>query len=255
MTRTRTVILVGLGLVAAASGCRDRASSRKSAPPPPIAIDAGAPRPIDAALTVRAHMDEHFGAIVQVEQAVMRGQLAEAQDAATYLSQHTEAGGLVGADPFVAAVRAAAHDVATAPDLTRAAAHAGTLGLQCVRCHIARSAIVSFGWEAMPPDDGSIEARMRRHQWGSARMWEGLIGPSDELWREGAGLIAGNDLDALAAAAAPNAVGVKELVAQVRALAQQATAVTTAEDRAPLYGQLLVACAGCHLQARPASPP
>jgi len=247
------VLGLALGLVAVAGGCRDRAATRKPAAAP-VAIDAGPPRPVDAALTVRQRMDDHFGAIAQIERAVMRGQLAEARDAAAALRAHTGAALDVDA-PFVAAVRAAAADVEAAPDLPRAAAHAATLALQCARCHTARAVKVAFPWTSMPPDDGSIEARMRRHQWGAARMWEGLVGPVDELWREGAGLIAGTDLDALAEVAAPDAVGVRALVAQIRALAQQAAAVTTAEDRAPLYGQLLVACAGCHLQARPASPP
>lgn len=246
---TRTLMILAVGLVVSTGACRDRESARKQAPPP-VAIDAGARPPVDAALDLRQHMDEHFGAVVQVERAVMRGQLAEAQDAAAYLSEHLEHAGLAGAEPFVEAVRAAGREIKAAPGLSRAAADAAHLGLQCARCHIARSAIVSFAWEPMPPDDGTIEARMRRHQWASARMWEGLIGPADELWNEGASLIASNDLDALAEAAAPKAVGVKELVAQVRVLARQAATAGTAEERATLYGQLLVTCAGCHQQAR-----
>ena len=64
MTRTPTVILfaVGLALIGAGS-CRDRESARKHAPPPvpTAAIDAAVPPPVAAALTLRPHMDEHFG--------------------------------------------------------------------------------------------------------------------------------------------------------------------------------------------------
>ncbi len=252
MTPPRTVILVGLGLGLVVSGCRkDRAPARDPVgTPAPVVLDAAVPPSVDAALTLRQHMDEHFGAITEVELAVMRGQLAEAKDAAGYLVEHTDATGLAGAEPFVDAVRAAARELQTASDLELAAARAANLGLQCARCHLARSAIVSFAWSPMPPDDGTLEARMRRHQWGAARLWEGLIGPADELWTEGAGLIAGTDLDALAAAAAPKAAAVKELVAQVRELARQAATTTGVEDRALLYGRLLVTCAGCHQQAR-----
>ena len=84
-----------------------------------------------------------------------------------------------------------------------------------------------------------------------------MIAPADGLWTDGASLIAGTDLAALAAAAAPTAVGVKELVAQVRELARQAATVTAVDERATLYGQLLETCAGCHQHARdrPAAAP
>jgi len=42
--------------------------------------------------------------------------------------------------------------------------------------------------------DSSLQLQMRRHQWAAARLWEGLIGPSNEMWSQGTGFLATTEL-------------------------------------------------------------
>lgn len=268
---TRTSLLVVVGLVAA---CRGRGDERAAAPPPPpprpadaasvvapvVAIDAApaAVAPVDAS-ALRTHMTSHFDAVARIQQALIRGELDQARDDATYLIEHDEHASLDAWQSYVQAMRAAATQVKAAPDLASAARRTADLGLQCSLCHTARSAIVAFAWEPLPAADATVATRMRRHAWGAARLWEGLIGPSDDLWNLGAEVMTSTELEALVVERMDLDHEARDLIDQVQILARRAPAATTAEARAALHGELFVLCTACHQRVRdharsPAAP-
>jgi len=184
-----------------------------------------------------------------LQRAIAHGKLDAAQRHARWLLEHDEP--LVdGWQPFVDELRGAAREVLAAEDLPTAAALAARLGRACSRCHEARDAVVTFAWDPEPPDEPALQAQMRRHQWAAARLWEGLVGPSDEMWSEGTRTMAAMKLDtALITGGVPRG-DVSALAGEVRELARRATALTGHDERRILYGELLSTCAGCHVLVR-----
>jgi hypothetical protein len=96
---------------------------------------------------------------------------------------------------------------------------------------------------------GSTEP-MLAHEIATERLWQGVVAPSDAAWLEGAdGLIAAPEIDS----------DVKEIAhraAHVRDLARRAKTIPV-NERAKLFGDLLVTCANCHRQVdiRPFAAP
>lgn len=222
------------------------AGSGSAAPP---VEPAPAKAPPDAP-TLKEHMSEHFAAVSELQRAIARGHLDEAKTHARWLVGHDEKL-LAEWQPFVDEMRAAAKDVANAPDLPTAGGLAARLGRACSRCHEARSAVVTFVWAPVPDEAPSLQVQMKRHQWAAARLWEGLVGPSDELWTQGTSVLATAKLDTFAAAGATPRGDVAALAAKVRDLAKRATTMTDQDTRQKLYGELLSTCAGCHQLVRP----
>lgn len=259
MTRTIGLLLLGL---AAGCGRGERTRAREDAAPPPttpppaVALDAGAAPAVDASL--REHMAEHFAAAMRIQQAIMRNELDVARDQARYLIEHPEHRDLDGWAPYVDGMTTAARQVADAPDLMTAAGLSANLGLQCRACHSARGAIVSFVWEPLPTGDTSRVTRMKRHAWGAARLWEGLIGPSEYLWDLGAQVMVDAELRALMVGRPSDDQDMRELYARVHELSTRALTVDTPEAEAALHGDLMQTCVRCHQLARdpvPAEPP
>jgi len=221
-----------------------------------------ASRPVDAAPvkappdapTLKEHMTEHFAVVSELQRAIARGHLEEAKSHARWLVGHEEKL-LAEWQPFVDEMRAAARDVASAPDLPTAGGLAARLGRACSRCHEARAAVVTFAWEPVPDEAPSLQIQMKRHQWAAARLWEGLVGPSDEMWTQGTAVLTTAKLDAFAATGGTPRGDVGALAAKVRDLAKRAATVTEQDKRQALYGELLSTCAGCHQLVRPQPVP
>ncbi len=215
----------------------------------PVAIAS----PADAT-TLKQHMREHFAAVSDLQRAIARGYFEDAKQDARWIAEHEEAQQLAPWKPFVDEMKVAAREVAGARDLPSAAAVASRLGRACSRCHEAMNAVVTFAWEEAPADAPDLPAQMKRHQWAAARLWDGLVGPSDELWREGALVLATSNLDAIAASGSGAPRGdVPALAKRVRELATTAGQAKEQDARAQIYGELLSTCAGCHLLVRPNS--
>jgi hypothetical protein len=255
MSRTIAHVVFALALAAACGRGAERPVARDdaAASPPPAIVDAvAAPASIDAGL--RAHMDDHFGAAVRLQEALMRGELAQVRDEAGYLVAHPEYPELERWRAQLDAAASAAAQVKDAPDLVAAAGLSANLGLQCRRCHAASGAIVAFGWEPVPASDGTMPTRMKRHGWAAARMWEGLIGSSDELWTLGAHVMVGTELRALASSRQVADHDVRDLIARVQVLASEAINVASPEQETVVYGNLMATCVRCHQLVRAAPP-
>jgi hypothetical protein len=251
--RLRAGLACAAALVAGCSPSSEPARDRPARGSGVIAATPGDAAVADAAAgtaAIKRHMKEHFAAASELQRAIARGHLADARGQAQWLIDHDEPA-LDGWQPFVDEMRAAARAVVQAADLPAAGALASRLGRACSRCHEARAAVVTFAWEPPADDAPALQVQMKRHQWAAARLWEGLVGPSDEMWGEGTGVLATARLDtALVTGGAPRG-DVAALAAKVRELAGRARTVTGHDERATLYGELLSTCAGCHQLVRP----
>jgi hypothetical protein len=190
---------------------------------------------------MRGH-DAHGAAI---REAVARGDLDTARRESRVLAELRPQGDLVPAwRKPLEAMNAAAARLAEATDIGAASHALGALARTCGDCHATLGGPAAPIGEAPEAEDGGVTLRMKRHQWAEARLWDGLVVPSDRAWRAGAHALA----DApLVPAAAPAA----DVLAQsVHALGRKAIVVGAPVDRGAVYGELMATCASCHALVR-----
>lgn len=98
------------------------------------------------------------------------------------------------------------------------------------------------------PKSDSFSTRMHRHAWGSERLWEGLMAPSDAAWQAGAAALAHAPVKTpKLPAGAPKDFA--SSLTKLRDLGVQASQATSAEERSKVYALTLAMCAECHSQA------
>jgi len=97
---------------------------------------------------------------------------------------------------------------------------------------------------ALPDEGDGIGPRMHRHQRAVARMWDGLVVPSDAAWKVGARVLADAPMEP-----ERSVETMATLAASVHQLAVKAHTLTTGEERSLLYGELITTCATCHSQS------
>lgn len=144
------------------------------------------------------------------------------------------------------AMNQAAARVLEAKDLAQASRGLSALATTCGDCH------ASLGGPGpvvgTPPAEASgAVPRMKRHYWAAARLWDGLVVPSDDAWKAGANVLADAPLEpeALTPGKTPvPKVGV--LARSVRDVAKKAIAATSPADRGAAYAEVISSCSSCH---------
>jgi hypothetical protein len=120
----------------------------------------------------------------------------------------------------------------------------------CSNCHLANEVQIEFGYDQVPAEWSDTVSHMQRHQWAADRLWEGLIGPSENAWNRGMDMLVdvplhsedvmdedSGDVDTAA---------LERIAGRVHALTRQGTIASTPTARAEVYGELLGLCAECH---------
>ena len=226
-----------LALVSLTFACQNATADRDPPPEPPR-------RPkLDA--NSRRHMDAKFVELRAVEHALVRGQLMEAKVSASAIANAPVDRELDDWTRKSTHVRELARDVATAKSADDGLHRLPAVAAACAECHVATGAWPTLARAPHVPQDGAgTVIRMARHQWAVDRMWDGMIGGSEESWRAG--------LDVLAATPPPYSIADADKVALGAELQRLATTalqhryIDSLDERAQLYGQLLVTCAACH---------
>jgi hypothetical protein len=196
--------------------------------------------------TLKAHMDEHFSHVREVQDAIVRGDLDGAKAPARWIADHQEATGLpASAAVHVTAMKSGANAVATAPDIRMAAQGAASLVAACGDCHAdlkvsghMPSAVVVT---AAPP--AGKQAHMAEHQHAVNLLYRGLVGPSDADWKKGAEALKGSPLGAESLPEAKDALVAEK---KVHELADKAVDAKDRGARVAAYGEVIGSCASCH---------
>ena len=192
-------------------------------------------------MMVRLHMHENFGMVQAIEHLLVRNRFDEARELARGIALAPDEPGMSTWAIENARVREQASAVANAATLEDALHAVTRLGGACAACHVANGTLPDLSTTpAAPPDRTTLEARMARHRWATERLWEGMIGLSDESWRVG--------LDVLTSTPLPATELGKEreaLAKNLQRTAKRARSVKAGE-RAGVYGEMLVICAQCH---------
>lgn len=208
-------------------------------------------KPVSLPAAVRAaaeRMHARYTAVQQVERAIVASRLDDVRVAARSIASLEEPDVLPAWQPYFTAVQSAAEDLEAAEDIVGAARLAGELGRQCATCHQAINARVAFRGVPKPDAGKRLQATMAAHHWATARMWEGVIGPSDERWIAGAKALQRAPLTYVAES---GELGIADDVVLIRLYARRAAETRTLGERAELFGRLLGTCARCHAVVRP----
>jgi cytochrome c553 len=193
-------------------------------------------------------MTEHFVRANQLYAAVVAGHLDSVRlRAQAILSRETGEGLPARSMAHLDELRAFTSLAVRAPDVESAAGAVARVAAACGNCHAFLRRGPEYGATAAPPADTDVASRMRRHRWAADRLWEGLIGPSDEAWRAGAQVLRDAALytDALTHDVTKYEQ-VTKLAWTVHENGARSDITTDRHVRADLYGQLLGTCARCH---------
>lgn len=197
-----------------------------------------------------AHMHGHLDQISAVKAAVIAGDLEASREPARWLAEHDEPAGMpAGWAPYVNSMQAQARVAASAVNLETVAVAVSEIARSCGDCHEATGFAVAFGFDQRPPADvQNLMTQMQRHLWAADRMWEGLIGPSDQAWQWGTDMLAEVNLsgEEIADHSEQEATQVDHLVQEMRAIGVEGTTAPDGATRSAVYSKFLSLCANCH---------
>lgn len=226
-----------------ASAATTTATTPESEPPKRALVEA---RQAPASARIGEVMSDHFMITSWSRDAVIAGDVELLRRPLTLLADYKyaelPAGGWV---PWLAQLQSAARLTANAATIEAAAMGVATMARVCGECHTAMNGGPMF---AAPPNPvervaaDTMPERMGRHMLASSLLWEGLTGPSDDIWNAGAAALiaAPEQLDADLPAS------FDQQLRDVKALGQEAREASTLAERADVYGLLIATCADCH---------
>jgi hypothetical protein len=223
------------------------AASAAGGPPPPATPSW--PQAVAPNAERQAGMQVHFGQVMAVHDAVIRGDVAAARERAARLASPEAAPASLpdASTPYLSAMRDAARRTAVASSVLEAALGTAAMLKACGDCH--RSLGAKPAAPAEPPGSGApgLVGHMQAHQRAADQMLQGLVLPSSELWRAGA---AGLSAPPLTSGNLPHdgKLGPEEQASErrIHVLAGQAERVDDPGARAVYYAQILARCADCH---------
>lgn len=189
---------------------------------------------------VRYHMRQHFNDLRTIERMLVAGKLDDAR-ALAYMLARPSSAMPQGSEAHDVAV--AAGGLISARTLEEAAYAEVRVAAACAQCHVATQSGPVFRTPSKaPPDRPTVPAQMARHQWAADRLWEGLVGASDEHWRAGLYVLATSPLQHVESGSPAIAKHLQRLAR----LALDRRPKPTLEERQDIYAELLITCAGCH---------
>jgi len=198
---------------------------------------------------VTEHMHKHHDAMIAIQQAIIAGSFADTRESAQWLLDHEQPAGLPAAgSEFVVAMREAADGVLNAENLEAAAEATSQMGHACGNCHLATQVMVEFDEADNPSDEIKDKPHMQRHQWAADRMWEGLIGPSDQAWSRGANLLFESPIKPNVLNAHGGGEEVIGMSRRIHQLAGNATVVSNPEEKVEIYAEFIANCGSCHAE-------
>lgn len=213
-----------------------------------FACSEGQPEP--EPITLADLMKTHFTHAEDMRDAIVNGDFVSLHNGAQAISKPLRVADLPNRwSEHLDGMRASARKIDGEFNIERAAAGFAEVARNCATCHQTTGTTPPLAEYPAPPVGADAKTHMLRHAWAAARMWEGLIVPSDERWLQGASLIA-EESPVHTQGSATLSILSKEL----HALGKMAARATTQEERSRIYGSYISRCAGCHSAARSLLP-
>lgn len=120
------------------------------------------------------------------------------------------------------------------------------MAVACGTCHAAAGSKPVLPKAAEPAGGSEVLAHMHAHQHGVAMMYQGLIGPSDEAWTEGAKALKSAPLKPAQLPKSKAAKDGAKAEAETHVLADNAAGATDPKARGAMYAEVVGSCASCH---------
>ena len=236
-TRVSVLAVVSVALAAALACGGGKPAEEASSANQPVQFPTQAVGPF---------MHDHFSRVAVIRDAVIRADLEDVVDPATWISDHEAAPGLPeSAAPRVTEMKAVAKRIAEAPDLGAAAQAMGSLAVSCGACHAAMATKIPLPPAPAATSGKETKGQMLNHRRAMELLYDGLVAPSSDAWARGSEELKGAPLSSPVKDAKLKAE-VDKMVAQARSLATDAAKAADATGRAKVYGELLATCAACH---------
>jgi len=193
-----------------------------------------------------SEMQHHFGDVVLVHEAVIRGDLpAVRAPAMKVASIATPTGVPESAAPFVMALREAGQRAARATTLTEAAQATVAMVNECANCHRGVGVYPAVP-SRRPPEIGGLLGHMLEHQLATDDMLAGLMVPSPSQWRTGADRLRVAPLRPGQQRDSDRTKWVREADVRLHELADRASAADTTDERGRSYADIMTTCVQCH---------
>jgi len=196
-------------------------------------------------------MFSHFALAMDLRTFVVNGDMERLRLTAEELSITEETWGLPpGSDAYVQAVHTAAVRAADASDQEVASRAVADVVLACGDCHLAYQTTLGDRFQVAAPLLTDPATRHTNYlSWVSRLLWDGLLGPSETMWRTGAGALAsGEGVPPPRAGHVPQDE-ITRSAAALKDLGVEAVTAVDAPARARILADLWTECAGCHTQA------
>lgn len=200
---------------------------------------------------VATQMHQHLDRITTIKSMIVMGNLDGVRDPAIWLADHEAVSGLPeNFEPYIGLMRQYAREVNNASGLRSAAISVSQMAKTCGNCHMVNEVKIEFGFDQMPPEWSDTVSHMQRHQWAVDRLWDGLIGPSENAWNRGLNMLVDVPLhpdDVMdEESAGADTAALDRITRRIHDLAGLGTVTRTPTARSELYGEILGLCAECH---------
>ena len=195
-----------------------------------------------------SQMQDHFGKVELVQDAVIRGDMDSAREAARGIAEQKGNQGLPAkSDMQLEAMQKAAQRAADAKDIHMVANAVATMASTCGTCHRSSGVTPKMAAPVAPPEGGGVAGHMLAHQQAVDYLYQGLITPSDDLWKKGAELLKASPMAKEDFPKDPQLTDeIKAFEVKTHLFANMAHKASDAKTRVGLYGELISSCAGCH---------
>jgi len=225
------------------------AAAPASAPAAPATASAAPAASAPAVTpTPEAKMAEHFSSSAAMRDALVKGDLEAFRAAASTLSDKELSANLSDTwKPHLEGMRTAAKSARDAKTIEAGAKAFAELGRACAACHEKIGGPKKLEIGEAPPGGSGAKPHMARHHWAAARLWDGLMAPSQEAWTKGAEAFTDAPLVA-EAVAGPKSVPpeIDELAKRAHAFGHDAHKAKDAAARAKAVADVYGTCVGCH---------
>jgi len=240
----RLTILIPLTALSCALSSRPPATEQPD-PEPPAAPSQ----------SIIQAMHKNLGGTTAMHDAVVRGDLAGARQAANAVATSPRIDQIP--EPWLeyqVAMRLEAAKYREVESLPEAATGVVALLDRCAACHSFLALGPSFYASRPPVDKGDLASHMAVHAWAVDLMYKGLVAPDPKLYARGAVTLGEEETHvAKSASTDPEIVALAEAV---HAIGAAAAGADTPEERAEGYAKVLGTCAQCHtkLDVNPTVP-
>ena len=210
-----------------------------------------APQGPTVASPVQEQMFAHFALARDLRTFAVNGDLERIRVTAAELAESEPTWGLPpGSEIHRTRLHDAARRAAEARDHAQAAGAIAELAAACGTCHLANDGSLGERFQvAAPLMDDPATRHINYLSWVSRLLWDGVVGPSDGMWRTGAAALAGGD-----GVPTPRGRHVPEAElgrasGLLTELGAQATTALDTEERVAVLARIWTECADCHVNA------